>query len=227
MVKIVVCNLNLQPDERGGCAGIGHGIAALLPDAEVTVLHFAEIRRDPALVARATALVLGPQGTPFSAYDRGFLPWLRALVEVFPGPVLGVCGGMQALALAWGGRLTTAYGEPLADSYAGLRKVRGPQTVTLELAALPSWLPDSTRRKLTTWPNLGSQCFESHVEQVVEAPSAFVTVAHSALTPVEAMAHRRRPILASQFHPELGWNDGCEAGRLWLQAWLDVVRAVA
>ena len=227
MVRIVLCNLNLQATECSGCERIAEAIAALLPSAEVTLLHFAEIRRNPVLVARATALVLGPQGTPVGDYDRGFLPWLRALVEVFPGPVLGVCGGMQALALAWGGRLETAYGEPLVASYDGLRKVRGPHAVTLDRAALPSWLPDQARRTLQAWQDLGGQCFESHVEQVIEPPSVFVTVAHSSLTPVEAMAHRRRPILASQFHPELGWQQGCEAGRLWLRAWLDVVRAVA
>lgn len=227
MVQIAVCNLNLQPTERGGCERIAEAIQTLLPTAQVDLLHFAEIRRDPALVARATALVFGPQGTPFAQYDRAFLPWLRALAEVFPGPILGVCGGMQALALAWGGHLHTAYGETLMATYDGLRQVRGPLDVQLDVAALPSWLPDPARRKLLAWSNLGGQCYESHVEQVMEAPSAFVTVAHSALTPVEAMAHRRRPIMGSQFHPELGWQEGCDAGKLWLQAWLEVVRAVA
>ena len=143
------------------------------------------------------------------------------------GGVEGVCGGMQALALAWGGRLQTTHGEALNDTYDGMRKVRGPVDVHLDLAALPAWLPDASRRKLLVWSDLGGQCFESHVEQVAEAPRAFVAVAHSALTPVEAMAHRRRPILASQFHPELGWQEDCEAGKLWLQAWLELVRAVA
>ena len=227
MVRIVLCNLNLQPSERGGCERIADALAVLMPEAEVTLLHFAQIRRDPVLVARATALVLGPQGTPFAAYDRAFLPWLRALVEVFPGPVLGVCGGMQALALAWGGTLETAFGEALADSYDGLRKIRGPLAVTLEPAALPSWLPDAARRRLDAWDSVGGLCFESHVEQIAVAPRHFVTVAHSALTPVEAMAHQRRPVLASQFHPELGWQEGCGTGQLWLQVWLEVVRAVA
>ncbi len=227
MIEIVLCNLNLQAAERGGCERIAQAIQTLLPEAHIRLLHFAEIRRDPALIARATALVLGPQGTPFSAYDRAFLPWLRALAEVFPGPMLGVCGGMQALALAWGGRLTTAFGESVGENYDGLRKVRGPLDVRLDVAALPAWLPDASRRKLLRWRDLGGQCFESHVEQLAEAPSAFVTVAWSDVTPVEAMAHRRRPILASQFHPELGWDDGCEAGRVWLQAWLELVRALA
>ncbi len=227
MVKILICNLNLQAGERGGCERIAEALEILLPKAEVTLVHFAEIRRDPALLARTTALVLGPQGTPFAAYDRAFLPWLRALVEVFPGPVLGVCGGMQALALAWGGKLETTFGEDLGASYDGLRKVRGPLPVALDVSALPSWLPDAARRALLRWPESGGQCFESHVEQVAATPSAFVTLGHSAVTPVEAIAHRRRPILASQFHPEMGWNDGCGAGRLWLQAWLEVVRAVA
>jgi GMP synthase-like glutamine amidotransferase len=226
MVTIALCNLNLQASERGGCERIAEAIRLLAPRAQVTLYHFAELRRDPGLIARATALVLGPQGTPFGDYDRAFLPWLRALMEVFPGPVLGVCGGMQVLALAWGGTLETAYGEAVGESYEGLRKVRGPLPVQLELDALPAWLPDAARRRLAVWRDLGGHCFESHVEQVVEAPNAFVTVAHSAVTPIEAMAHRRRPILASQFHPEMGWDQGCEAGKLWLEAWLELVRAV-
>ena len=226
MVRIAVCNLNLQPAELGGCAAIAEAVGRLQPAAQISVLHFTEIRRDPAAIARSTALILGPQGTPFSAYDRAFLPWLRALVEVFPGPVLGVCGGMQALALAWGGRLETTFGEPLETSYLGLRKVRGPLPIALDLDAIPLWLPDRARLKLQQWQTVGGRGFASHVEQVVSAPSAFVGVAHSEFTPVEAMAHRRRPILASQFHPELGWAEGCGAGRLWLQAWLDLVRAV-
>ena len=60
MIEIVLCNLNLQAAERGGCERIAQAIQTLLPEAHIRLLHFAEIRRDPALIARATALVLGP-----------------------------------------------------------------------------------------------------------------------------------------------------------------------
>lgn len=227
LIQIVICNLNLAATEQDGCLRLEHALARLLPEAEVTLHHFAQIRRDPVLIARATALVLGPQGTPFSAYDRGFLPWLRALIEVYPGPVLGVCGGMQALALAWGGQLKTTFGENLGDSYTGLQKIRGPLPIQLHPRDLPPWLPDRARRRLEGWQEKGGLCFESHVEQVVEVPNSFVLVAQSLHTPVEAMLHRRRPVMASQFHPELGWDEGCSAGKLWMEAWLDIVRAVA
>ena len=227
MTSIALCNLNLAHAERGGCDRIREALATLAPEAVVHLYHFTELAAAPELLARHSALILGPQGTPFSAYDAHFLPWLHALVETFPGPVLGVCGGMQALALAWGARLNTAYGEALGQNYDGLRKIRGPLDITLDTSVLPAWLPDDARGVLHGWGDAGGRCCESHVEQVIDVPSAFVRVAFSEPTPVEAMMHKRRPIMASQFHPELGWTEGCGAGQLWLQAWLDVVRALA
>lgn len=224
MLNIALCNLNLAESETAGCLRIQAALAVLAPDAVVHHVHWEELRAQPSLVVGAHALVLGPQGSPFSAYDPGFLPWLRSVVEGFEGPVLGVCGGMQALALAWGGELHTASGEALGNTYDGMRKIRGPLPVTLEMTLVPGWMPTAAKTHLSRWEAHGAQCFESHVEQVLQAPADFARVAHSQPTPVEAMMHRTLPIMASQFHPELGWDEGCAAGRLWLDAWLEVVR---
>ena len=89
--------------------------------------------------------------------------------------------------------------------------------VTLDLAALPAWLPSTGLRS--------GPMFQSHVEQVAELPAPLCRIGTSAPTPIEAFAHPTRRILASQFHPERGWDEGCTAGRDWLAAWLDVVRA--
>jgi len=223
-MRIALLNLNLDPQEQGGCLRIEAALRGLLAETgemqpQLALLAAADVRRSPALLQGADALVLGPQGTPFSAYDAEFLPWLRALVDA-PRPVLGVCGGMQALALAHGGALAATFGGVIGAEYEGHRKVRGPLPIALDAGALPSWLGAHARSLLTSWQVQGGQAFQSHVEQVAVLPDDFVVVASSAPTPVEAFAHRVRPILASQFHPELGWDEGCAAGRLWLRAWL-------
>jgi GMP synthase-like glutamine amidotransferase len=208
-VRLTLVNLNLDPGELQGCRLLQAAFAELGATAEV--VHF----RQP--LPPADGLVLGPQGTPFSRYDADFLPWLRTLAETAAVPVLGVCGGMQALALAWGGRLGATFGGAIGQSYEGHRKLVGPVEVELQWAHMPAWLPTQGLRS--------GPMFQSHVEQVAELPGELRCVASSTPTPVEAFAHPSRRILASQFHPERGWDEGCDAGRAWLTAWLAVVQA--
>ncbi len=218
--KVLIVNLNLDPTELGGCRNLGLGLTAVSDGAlEAVTLHHAELRNASNSLQGFAAVVLGPQGTPFSAYDADFLPWLRGFVVAANRPVLGVCGGMQALALAWGGRIGSAFGEAVGANYANNQKIRGPLPVRLLHGRLPIWWPAAAVGHLRDWDLAGGCAFESHVEQVVDLPEAFVAVASSDPTPVEAFAHRELPILASQFHPELGWDQGCGAGRLWLRAW--------
>lgn len=236
---IVIVNLNLPPEETGGCSRIASGLLAAGGErfGPAEVVHHSLMRQAPAEWRGVRGVVLGPQGTPFAAYDAGFLPWLRGLVLDCPVPILGVCGGMQALALAFGGSLGAAYGQQVVGtSYGALRKVQGPLQVQLDPAALPGWLPPEVRSLLTQWPQTGWPAWESHVEQVADLPDDFTCIAHSAPTPIEAMIHRDRPIMASQFHPELGWAGRlpsplpevlhgqelaeCSGGLVWLRAWL-------
>lgn len=220
-MRIAIVNLNLDPGELQGCTRLQRALDDLAGTQVATIVHFRQLQ--PRLDVDADGVLLGPQGTPFSAYHREFLPWIRALAEGVRVPVLGVCGGMQALALAYGGRLQSTFGETIGQDYQGLRKVRGPLEVTLDVQALPAWLPDPARRELAAWRSLGQRAFQSHVEQVVALAGPLVALARSVPTPIEAFAHRDRPILASQFHPELGWDEGCAAGKAWLLAWLAVV----
>ena len=195
-------------------------------------MHFEELRGATTPVDLGDALILGPQGTPFSAYDSDFLPWLHDLAEAWGGPILGICGGMQALTLAMGGTLgcVDGGGQAQGDQYGDRVKVSGPHAITLTAEAWPSWLRRAAPDLRRDWQAEGGLAWENHVEQPTAIVDALQTLASSATTPIEAWAHRTRPWLASQFHPERGWGSGeaetgCGAGRVWLQAWLQVVRA--
>jgi GMP synthase (glutamine-hydrolysing) A subunit len=109
-------------------------------------------------------------------------------------PILGVCEGHQALALAYGGTVMKAP-EP----------VQGFRTVTLEdkdtlLAGLPAKI----------------KVMQSHREQVKQLPPKFVRIATSTDTENEGMKHEERPMYGVQFHPEK-WNESNPAGRRILE----------
>ncbi len=225
MLRIMLVNLNLDPAELDGTRRLQDAIDALLQGVEhsLSVTHFETLRQNPTRLTGVDGLVLGPQGTPFSQYDAQFLPWLRALVEQLQRPVLAVCGGMQALALAYGGKLAATFGGEIGHDYAGHEKLRGPLLIDLQTRRFPAWFSGPAVQALGAWQTVGSRAFESHVEQVSQLSAPLFSVARSAPTPIEAFMHADLAIMASQFHPELGWDDGCQAGQLWLGAWLQVV----
>jgi GMP synthase (glutamine-hydrolysing) len=116
-----------------------------------------------------------------------FLPKITA-------PVLGVCGGHQALALAYGGNVTKASSL-----------VQGFRTVILEdkdtlLAGLPAKI----------------KVMQSHREQVKQLPPNFVRIATSSETENEGMRHESLPLYGVQFHPEK-WNEENPAGKRILE----------
>lgn len=130
-------------------------------------------------------LALNPRGFilsggPNSVYAPG-APSLPAYVLQTGAPVLGVCYGMQLLAMALGGSVTAAQ-----------RREYGPATITLLDDA---FLPGGTR-ELNVWA--------SHGDHVAQLPPGFKTIATSANAPIAGMADEARKIYAIQFHPEVG-----------------------
>lgn len=221
-VKLLIMNLNLSSDERGGCEQIASALAVLRPHACIDIVHFAQVQARVYSLSAVDGVILGPQGSPFSQYPSEFLPWLADLVQALSCPVLAICGGMQALALALGGHLEAVDGSGPIDgpNYVGRAKITGLVAISIDADTLPAWL-------LTGWqgPIDGEQCMQSHCEQIGRLPPPLQAIAHSAVTPVEAFVHPHRRWLGCQFHPERGWQAGGSAGKLWLRAWLATVDA--
>jgi GMP synthase (glutamine-hydrolysing) len=119
-------------------------------------------------------------GSPSSVYDPAApVPDLK--VFGLGVPVLGICYGMQLMAYCLGGKVAKAqkreYGkaELIIDKKLDLFKDIPKKTVV--------WM--------------------SHGDRIEKYPADFMPIAHTANSPVAAMANKSRKFYALQFHPEV------------------------
>ena len=125
------------------------------------------------------ALVLS--GGPASVYADGAPPLRTELLELGI-PVLGICYGMQAMALALGGRVEGAESGEFGRTALNLSGSGG---------RLLAGLPEE------------QQCWMSHRDCVLEAPEGFEPLAASPGSPVAAFEAVERGLYGIQFHPEV------------------------
>lgn len=116
---------------------------------------------------------------------------LRAPMIVFEMgcPVLGICYGMQTMALQLGGKVKAC--EQREFGYAQL-KLHGH---SLLLKDIEDHVIASGEALLDVWM--------SHGDQVLALPSGFQIIANTANTPIAAMGDEKRHFYGLQFHPEV------------------------
>lgn len=132
-------------------------------------------------VARRAPAALILSGGPASVYADG-APKMDTAIYDLGIPVLGLCYGMQLMAIDLGGDVPrTDVGE---YGFAQL-------TVTDESCALFEGLAPE------------QQVWMSHRDSVGSVPAGFGVVASTPTTGVAAMAHPERRLYATQFHPEV------------------------
>jgi GMP synthase (glutamine-hydrolysing) len=128
---------------------------------------------------RPKALVLS--GGPASVYEEGAPAFPTQLLDL-DVPLLGICYGMQAMALGLGG------------------KVEGAEAG--EFGRTELTLTDGGGRLLGGLPEEQS-CWMSHRDVVREAPEGFTALASSPSSPVAAYEMPDRGLYGIQFHPEV------------------------
>jgi len=132
-----------------------------------------EVRR-----RRPKGLILS--GGPASVYADGAPRLDRELLDLGI-PVLGICYGMQLIALELGGRVEGAEVGEFGRSDLTVRE--------------PGRLLAGTPAEQTCWM--------SHRDAVFAAPPGFTALASSTASPVAAFESREREIYGIQFHPEV------------------------
>ncbi len=152
-------------------------VAAASGDA-VEVAHYEEI--DPEWLRRASSVVLSGSSAPWSAHDPAELDRLGDAVLAAGRPVLGICAGMQLLAVFAGGSI----GRSRTGEH-GYLPIRIHDRADL-LHGLPS----------------KAVVFHDHDDEVVDLPEGFRVLASSAGCAVQAIADPARRWWGTQFHPE-------------------------
>jgi len=169
--------------------------SALSADVE-TVPH------DDLVAPDADALVLSGSFDPWALHRQRSLARLYEELRRYPGPVLGICAGMQILVRAEGGVVETAE-EPK----------RGYSTIEVV---------DDTDLLAGLAPSF--DVFQDHTDEVTRLPSRFRLLASSEACPVEVVAHEDRPWWGTQFHPEY-WTDEHPAGREIIERYGELARS--
>lgn len=98
-------------------------------------------------------------------------------------PVLGICYGMQTLAVQLGGKVETSDKQEF-----GYARVN-------DISDCPLFNPLDTSEGLDVWM--------SHGDHVVSLPDDMRVVASSPNAPIAAIAHQEKPYFGLQFHPEV------------------------
>lgn len=174
-------------------------------------VHFLAVGEESLYPGEIDFVILSPQGTPWSQYGGPVEGGLRKLARLLKHavykdstPVLGICGGHQFLAMAFGG--TVDFIDP---AFAARRLERYPPEAKAErgVVSLQTLESDPIFHGITKHPGQFS-VFESHREEVKTLPAGFVNLARSEMSPIQLMRLPGKVVYGAAFHPERCWNDG-------------------
>jgi GMP synthase (glutamine-hydrolysing) len=139
-------------------------------------------------------IILSGQSHPWDRYSPESLAGIFYVIRSAPKPVLGVCGGQQQIALAFGAPVDLIERIAPGEGYEGAFRERGFCDVNLNTETdqgIFSGLPET----ITVW--------ESHCDEVKSLPADFVCTAANQVSDIQAMQHTSLPLFGVQFHPEL------------------------
>jgi|GEM_PF-383673 len=166
---------------------------------EGMVLSFRRATLEEMARIRPTFLALSPNGIPWCRYtgENGeglerFFAALRAAVDRMKVPVIGICGGHQALALAFGGKVGPIVGEE-DDCFPYGNHPTEKGRKDLELLE-----DDPLFESMESPINL----VQSHYDEVKRLPPGFLWLAKNELSPYQIIRHPQKPVYGVQAHTE-------------------------
>lgn len=154
-------------------------------------------------------IILSGQSHPWSQYSAQSLAGVFEVIKKAEQPILGVCGGHQQMALAFGSQVDLMARLEPGQGYEGAKRERGYFPVETDGNGIFKTLP----RKITVW--------HSHFDEVKQLPKDFHATAWNENSPIQAMQHSSRPLFGVQFHPEL-FDDEHPEGRRVIENFLSI-----
>lgn len=185
-------------------------LAKIEPDLRIVSEPYNNITPEFVKTLSPSHIILSGQSHPWDRYSAGSLAGIFYVIRQAPKPILGVCGGQQQMALAFGARVDLIERIAPGEGYEGAFRERGFTSVELTIehdSALFKGLPE----KMSVW--------ESHCDEVKDLPADFIRTATNDVSEIQAMEHESLPLYAVQFHPEL-FDDEHPHGKTILENFL-------
>lgn len=166
-------------------------LGRLRPEVEILTEPFGVVSLDRVQDLNPSHIILSGQSHPWDDYPTESLRGVFDVIHQASQPILGVCGGHQQIALAYGAPVALMERLEPGEGYEGAKRERGYYEVETTGAGVFKDLPE----RITVW--------HSHCDEVKQLPPAFECTASNETCEIQAMQHETRQLFGVQFHPEL------------------------
>jgi len=166
-------------------------LGRLIPGLEILIEPFHSVSLERVRMLRPSHIILSGQSHPWEMYTPESLASVFYLIKNASQPILGLCGGHQQIALAYGAKVGLMERLEPGEGYEGAKRERGFLPVNNTGEGLFKGLP----REITVWHN--------HCDEVKELPNGFRITASNETCQIQAMQQKGRRVYGIQFHPEL------------------------
>ena len=175
-------------------------LGRLIPGIEILTEPFHAVSLERVRSLRPSHIILSGQSHPWDKYPRESLAGVFEVIQRASQPILGVCGGHQQIALAYGSEVGLMERLEPGEGYEGAKRERGFLPIQHTGEGLFKGLP----AELTVW--------HSHCDEVKQLPEGFKQTATNETCRIQAMQQKGRRVYGVQFHPEL-FDDDHPEGR--------------
>lgn len=176
---------------------------------EIVIEPFQRASINRLLEIKPSHIILSGQSNPWQDYHPESLGGVFELIHKAPQPILGVCGGHQQIALAFGAPVGLMERLEPGEGYQGAKRERGYFPIETNGQGIFQNLPET----ITVW--------HSHCDEVKQLPEGFFRTASNPTCAIQAMQRTTRPLFGVQFHPEL-FNEEFPAGRQVIENFLNL-----
>lgn len=184
-------------------------LGRLIPGMEILTEPYHAVSLERVRTLRPSHIILSGQSDPWEDYAPESLAGVFGVIKQANQPILGVCGGHQQIALAYGAEIGLMERLEPGEGYEGAKRERGYFPVDNTGDELFKGLPS----QITVW--------HSHCDEVKQLPNGFRRTAYNEMCKIQAMQHIGRRLFGVQFHPELFDGDHPE-GRTIVENFLNL-----
>jgi GMP synthase (glutamine-hydrolysing) len=188
LVYLVDNTINGQGDSPRELRAV---LGRLIPGLEILTEPFHSVSLERVRSLKPSHIILSGQSHPWDNYTPESLAGVFDVITQAAQPVLGVCGGHQQIALAYGAEVGLMERLEPGEGYQGAKRERGFFPIENTGEGLFKGLPSP----VTVW--------HSHCDEVKQLPDGFRCTASNATCAIQAMQQKGRRVYGVQFHPEL------------------------